>query len=94
MGCGRHRGGSDADPDAGHLVEVLRLFVDAGAHGIEVADTIGNANLVHLLHCEGVATGVDVEALAEVREPLVAAVGHELTSSLSQIPAVPAAHQA
>ena len=147
------------EPD--HLVEVLRPFVDAGSHGIGVADTIGNASpslvrrntaavlaafpdkpvnlhlhdtynfgmanviaaldlgiahfdaamgglggcpfapgaagnigtddLVHLLHREGVATGVDVEALAEVREPLIAAVGHRLTSSLSDIPAVPAA---
>lgn len=146
---------------ADDLVEVLRPFVDAGAHGIGIADTIGNANptlvrtntsavleafpdhplnlhlhdtynfgmanviaalelgvasfdsamgglggcpfapgaagnigtddLVHLLHREGVATGIDVEALAEVREPLIAAVGHELSSSLSQIPAVPAA---
>src|SRR5699024_10329480 len=30
------------EPD--HLVEVLRPFVAAGAHGIGVADTIGNAN--------------------------------------------------
>src|SRR5699024_6115185 len=30
------------EPD--HLVEVLRPFVVAGAHGIGVADTIGNAN--------------------------------------------------
>lgn len=146
------------DPD--RLVEVIRPFVEAGAHGIGVADTIGNANpslvtrntsavmeafpgkpiglhlhdtynfgmanviaaldlgishfdaamgglggcpfapgaagnigtddLVHLLHREGVATGVDVDALARVRAPLTAAVGHDLTSSLSQIPAVPA----
>lgn len=154
----------DGITDAGHLVEVLRPFVNAGAHAIGVADTIGNANpslvrrntsavmdafpdtpvglhlhdtynfgmanviaaldlgissfdsamgglggcpfapgaagnigtddLVHLLHREGVATGVDVEALAEVRGPLTAAVGHDLTSSLSQIPAVPAAYHA
>src|SRR5699024_8671334 len=146
------------EPD--HLVEVLRPFVAAGAHGIGVADTIGNANpslgrrntsavleavprrpdnlprhdtdncgrrnahaapdrgrgafdaatgglggcpsapgaagnigtddLVHLLHREGVATGVDVEALTAVREPLISAVGHGLTSSLSDIPATPA----
>ena len=149
------------DPD--RLVEVIRPFVEAGAHGIGVADTIGNANpslvrrntsavmeafpgksvglhlhdtynfgmanviaaldlgiehfdaamgglggcpfapgaagnigtddLVHLLHREGVATGVDVDALAEVRAPLTAAVGHELSSSLSQIPAVPAPYR-
>ncbi|MGO3065815.1 MAG: hydroxymethylglutaryl-CoA lyase, partial [Brevibacterium linens] len=150
----------DGITEAGHLVEVLRPFVDAGAHGIGVADTIGNASpslvrrntsavlaafpgksvnlhlhdtynfgmanvaaaldlgisnfdaamgglggcpfapgaagnigtddLVHLLHREGVATGVDVEALTEVRDPLIAAVGHDLTSSLSDIPATPA----
>ncbi|MGC2976203.1 hydroxymethylglutaryl-CoA lyase [Brevibacterium sp. FAM 25378] len=150
----------DGITEAGHLVEVLRPFVDAGAHGIGVADTIGNASpslvrrntsavleafpdkpvnlhlhdtynfgmanviaaldlgishfdaamgglggcpfapgaagnigtddLVHLLHREGVATGVDVEALTEVRSPLIDAVGHELTSSLSDIPATPA----
>ena len=154
----------DGITDAGHLVEVLHPFVEAGAHGIGVADTIGNANpslvsrntsavleafpgrpvslhlhdtynfgmanviaaldlgisnfdaamgglggcpfapgaagnigtddLVHLLHREGVATGVDVDALSAVREPLTAAVGHELTSSLSAIPAVPAAYHA
>lgn len=150
----------DGITDSGRLVEVLRPFVDAGAHSIGVADTIGNANpslvaantsavmeafpgkpvslhlhdtynfgmanvitaldlgienfdaamgglggcpfapgaagnigtddLVHLLHREGVATGIDVDALAQVRAPLTAAVGHDLTSSLSQIPAVPA----
>ena len=150
----------DGITEADHLVEVLRPFVDAGAHGIGVADTIGNANpslvrrntsavleafpdkpvnlhlhdtynfgmanviaaldlgianfdaamgglggcpfapgaagnigtddLVHLLHREGVATGVDVEALIEVRNPLIAAVGHNLTSSLSDIPTTPA----
>ncbi|HJF77157.1 MAG TPA: hydroxymethylglutaryl-CoA lyase [Brevibacterium linens] len=150
----------DGITEADHLVEVLRPFVDAGAHGVGVADTIGNANpslvrrntsavldafpdkpvnlhlhdtynfgmanviaaldlgianfdaamgglggcpfapgaagnigtddLVHLLHREGVATGVDVEALIEVRDPLIAAVGHNLTSSLSDIPTTPA----
>ncbi|HHX46164.1 MAG TPA: hydroxymethylglutaryl-CoA lyase, partial [Brevibacterium sp.] len=34
----------DGITEADHLVEVLRPFVDAGAHGIGVADTIGNAN--------------------------------------------------
>jgi hydroxymethylglutaryl-CoA lyase len=150
----------DGITEADHLVEVLRPFADAGAHGIGLADTIGNANpslvrrntsavmeafrdrpinlhlhdtynfgmanvitaldlgiahfdaamgglggcpfapgaagnigtddLVHLLHREGVATGIDIEALTEVREPLIAAVGHGLTSSLSDIPATPA----
>lgn len=150
----------DGITEADYLVEVLRPFVDAGAHGVGVADTIGNANpslvrrntsavldafpdkpvnlhlhdtynfgmanviaaldlgianfdaamgglggcpfapgaagnigtddLVHLLHREGVATGVDVDALTEVRDPLIAAVGHNLTSSLSDIPTTPA----
>ncbi|RBP64994.1 hydroxymethylglutaryl-CoA lyase [Brevibacterium sanguinis] len=57
------------------------------------AGNIGTDDLVHLLHREGVATGVDPEALAEVRAPLIEAVGHELSSSLSQIPAAPAAYQ-
>jgi len=151
----------DGITDAERLVEVLRPFVDAGARGIGLADTIGNANpslvvrntravqrayrdlpinlhlhdtynfgmanvyaaldlgidrfdatvgglggcpfapgaagnigtddLVHLLHREGVETGVDGEALSRVREPLIAAVAHSLTSSLSEIPAAPAA---
>ena len=55
------------------------------------AGNIGTDDLVHLLHREGVATGVGVEALTEVRAPLIEAVGHGLTSSLSDIPAVPAA---
>src|SRR5699024_3662626 len=54
------------------------------------AGNIGTDDLVHLLHREGVATGVDVEALTAVREPLISAVGHGLTSSLSDIPATPA----
>lgn len=143
------------------LIEVLRTFTAAGAHGIGLADTVGNSNpglvsrttaavlaefpehpvnlhlhdtynfgmanvfaaltlgvtsfdaamgglggcpfapgaagnigtddLVHLLHKEGIETGVDVEKLAAVRDPLTEAVGHGLTSSLSSIPAVPSA---
>ena len=57
------------------------------------AGNIGTDDLVHLLHREGVATGVDVDALARVRDPLTAAVGHDLTSSLSQIPATPASYR-
>lgn len=151
----------DGITDADRLVEVLRPFVDAGADGIGLADTIGNANpslvmrntravqqaypdrpinlhlhdtynfgmanvfaaldlgvdrfdaamgglggcpfapgaagnigtddVVHLLHREGVDTGVDGELLSRVREPLIAAVAHPLSSSLSEIPAAPAA---
>ncbi len=57
------------------------------------AGNIGTDALVHLLHRERVATGVDVDALARVRDPLTAAVGHDLTSSLSQIPATPASYR-
>lgn len=151
----------DGVTDADRLVDVLRPFVDAGADGIGLADTIGNANpslvarntravqqaypghpinlhlhdtynfgmanvvaalglgvdrfdaamgglggcpfapgaagnigtddVVHLLHREGIDTGVDGELLSRVREPLIAAVRHPLTSSLSEIPAAPAA---
>lgn len=153
----------DGVTDADRLVDVLRPFVEAGAEGIGLADTIGNANpslvvrntravqqaypghpinlhlhdtynfgmanvaaaldlgidrfdaamgglggcpfapgaagnigtddVVHLLHREGIDTGVDGELLSRVREPLIAAVRHPLTSSLSEIPAAPAAVQ-
>lgn len=150
----------DGITDVEKLLPILRTFTDAGAHGIGLADTVGNSNpglvsrttaavlaefpdhpvnlhlhdtynfgmanvyaalqlgiahfdaamgglggcpfapgaagnigtddLVHLLHREGVATGVDVDALAAIRTPLTTAVGHPLTSSLSAIPATPA----
>ncbi len=54
------------------------------------AGNIGTDDLVHLLHREGVSTGVDSEKLAQIRPQLSAAVGHNLTSSLAEIPAVPA----
>lgn len=149
----------DGITDVDRLLPILRTFVDAGAHGIGLADTVGNSNpglvsrttsavlaefpghpvnlhlhdtynfgmanvfaalqlgvshfdaamgglggcpfapgaagnigtddLVHLLHREGVSTGVDVDRLATVRAPLTEAVGHPLTSSLSSIPATP-----
>lgn len=149
----------DGITDAKRLVDVLRPFVDAGAVGIGLADTVGDANpslvlhntravqeafpanpinlhlhdtynfgmanvfaalalgidrfdatvgglggcpfapgaagnigtddLVHLLHREGVETGVDGRSLSLVREPLIAAVGHPLSSKLSAIPSDP-----
>lgn len=151
----------DGITNANRLVDVLRPFIDAGADGIGLADTIGNANpslvmrntlavqhaypdhpinlhlhdtynfgmanvvaaldlgidrfdaamgglggcpfapgaagnigtddVVHLLHREGVDTGVDGELLSRVRAPLTEAVAHPLSSSLSEIPAAPAA---
>lgn len=150
----------DGTTDAQRLVRVLRPFIDAGAEGIGLADTVGNANpslvlrntlavqeafpanpinlhlhdtynfgmanvfaalsigidrfdatvgglggcpfapgaagnigtddVVHLLHREGIATGIDGRALSLVREPLIAAVGHPLSSKLSAIPSDPA----
>lgn len=55
------------------------------------AGNIGTDDLVHLLHKEGIATGVNPSELVELRKPLTDAVGHELTSSLSDIPATPSA---
>ncbi|MGW5202525.1 hydroxymethylglutaryl-CoA lyase [Streptomyces spiralis] len=50
------------------------------------AGNIGTDDLVHLLHREGIDTGLDPEALASVREELGAVIGHPLSSSLSLIP--------
>ncbi|MEO3826413.1 hydroxymethylglutaryl-CoA lyase [Actinomadura sp. B10D3] len=55
------------------------------------AGNIGTDDLVHLLHREGIRTGLDAEALADVRGEIGAAVGHPLPSALAMIPAVPAA---
>ncbi|MEU6572640.1 hydroxymethylglutaryl-CoA lyase [Streptomyces sp. NPDC046805] len=54
------------------------------------AGNIGTDDLVHLLHREGISTGLDPETLAAVRDELAIAVGHPLSSSLSQVPAAPA----
>ncbi len=54
------------------------------------AGNIGTDDLIHLLHREGVSTRIDSEKLAQIRPELSAAVGHNLTSSLAEIPAVPA----
>ncbi|WP_233204370.1 hydroxymethylglutaryl-CoA lyase [Cryobacterium sp. Y62] len=53
------------------------------------AGNIGSDDLIHLLHREGYATGVDTEKLSEIRPMLTKAVGHSLSSKLSTIPAVP-----
>lgn len=54
------------------------------------AGNIGTDDLVHLLHREGMRTGIDVDALAAVRPHIAEAIGHPLESSLSRIPAAPA----
>lgn len=54
------------------------------------AGNIGTDDLVNLLHREGIRTGVDGEFLSQVRGPLIEAVDHPLSSSLSAIPADPA----
>ncbi|MEV4051875.1 hydroxymethylglutaryl-CoA lyase [Amycolatopsis sp. NPDC049688] len=52
---------------------------------------VATDDLVDFFHREGVATGVDVEKLAELRDQIGLAVGHRLGSALAAIPAVPAA---
>ena len=53
------------------------------------AGNIGSDDLIHLLHREGYATGVDTEKLSGIRPMLINAIGHSLSSKLSTIPAVP-----
>ncbi|HWD01762.1 MAG TPA: hydroxymethylglutaryl-CoA lyase [Amycolatopsis sp.] len=52
---------------------------------------IATDDLVHLLHREGIATGLDVAKLAALRDEIRVAVGHPLASALASVPAVPAA---
>ncbi|MCR6483892.1 hydroxymethylglutaryl-CoA lyase [Amycolatopsis sp. OK19-0408] len=52
---------------------------------------VATDDLVDFFHGEGIATGIDVVKLAELREQVGLAVGHRLNSALSAIPAVPAA---
>ena len=52
---------------------------------------IATDDLVHLLHREGIATGIDVAKLAALRDEVAIAVGHRLGSALASVPAVPAA---
>lgn len=78
------------------LSQGIRRF-DAAMGGIGgcpfapgAAGNIGTDDLVHLLHREGMATGIDVERLIAVRPMLSEAIGHPLESALSRIPATPA----
>lgn len=52
---------------------------------------VATDDLVDFFHGEGIATGIDVETLAALRDQVGLAVGHRLDSALSAIPAVPAA---
>ncbi|MGI5129782.1 hydroxymethylglutaryl-CoA lyase [Pseudonocardia sp. CA-107938] len=51
---------------------------------------VATDDLVHLLHREGLDTGIDSQLLADVRDHLRTAVGHELASALARVPAPPA----
>jgi hydroxymethylglutaryl-CoA lyase len=51
---------------------------------------VATDDLVDFFHREGIATGLDVVKLAELRDQIGLAVGHRLGSALSAIPAVPA----
>jgi hydroxymethylglutaryl-CoA lyase len=52
---------------------------------------VATDDLVDFFHREGIATGIDVEQLAALRDQVGVVVGHRLTSALAAIPAVPAA---
>ena len=52
---------------------------------------VATDDLVDFFHREGIATGIDVAKLAELRDQVGLAVGHRLDSALAAIPAVPAA---
>lgn len=53
------------------------------------AGNIGTDDLVNLLHQAGIATGIDVTRLTEVRDELAQLLGHPLDSALSAVPAAP-----
>lgn len=53
------------------------------------AGNIGTDDLIHLLHREGILTGIDPKKLVAVRKPLIKAIGHGLSSKLSSIEATP-----
>lgn len=52
---------------------------------------VATDDLVDFFHGEGIATGINVEKLAELRDQVGLAVGHRLDSALAAIPAAPAA---
>ncbi|KOX01713.1 MULTISPECIES: hydroxymethylglutaryl-CoA lyase [unclassified Streptomyces] len=54
------------------------------------AGNIATDDLVNLFHQAGIATGIDVERLAALREELRVLLGRKLDSALSAVPAAPA----
>lgn len=52
---------------------------------------VATDDLVDFFHREGIATGIDVDKLAQLRDQVGLAVGHRLDSALAAIPAIPAA---
>jgi hydroxymethylglutaryl-CoA lyase len=55
------------------------------------AGNVATDDLVHLLHREGIATGIDGVKLAGLRDEIGLALGHPLDSALAAVPAVPSA---
>jgi hydroxymethylglutaryl-CoA lyase len=51
---------------------------------------IATDDLVHMLHREGISTGIDVEKLTALRDELATLLGHSLPSALASVPAAPA----
>ncbi|MGH3392638.1 MAG: hydroxymethylglutaryl-CoA lyase [Actinomadura sp.] len=51
------------------------------------AGNIATDDLIHLLHREGISTGIDEARLRELREELAVLVGHPLTSALASVSA-------
>lgn len=85
---------------AANAWEGLRLGVrryDAALGGIGgcpfapgASGNIATDDLVNLCHREGIATGIDVAKLTELREQVRVMVGHPLPSALASVPAAPA----
>jgi hydroxymethylglutaryl-CoA lyase len=55
------------------------------------AGNVATDDLVHLLHREGIATGIDGAKLASLRDEIGLALGHPLDSALAAVPAIPSA---
>ncbi|MCP2182929.1 hydroxymethylglutaryl-CoA lyase [Prauserella alba] len=80
----------------GHRAGIRRF--DAAVGGIGgcpfapgAAGNVATDDLVNLFHHDGIDTGVDPDALTEARAQLRTAVGRELDSALSAVPAAPVA---
>lgn len=85
---------------AANAWEGLRMGVrryDAALGGIGgcpfapgASGNIATDDLVNLCHREGIATGIDVDKLTELRDQVRVMVGHPLPSALAAVPAAPA----